>query len=110
MATRKISKMLQHQINTLIFNQPTLLSISNDPPMSLNYTLISKPSLLNHNHMAFSFDGHLLDTRELAAQLPETYPLETLSYLCANQNSLKIILTEHAVNTALATLHKNRLL
>jgi hypothetical protein len=41
MATRKISKMLQHNINTVIFNQPTLIPVINDPPTSLNYTMIS---------------------------------------------------------------------
>ena len=39
MATRKISKMLQHQINTLLFNQPPLIPITNEPPISLNYTM-----------------------------------------------------------------------
>lgn len=60
--------------------------------------------------MAFSFDGHLLDTRELSSSLPETFPFQTLSYLCSNHNALKVLITEDAVNTALATLHKNRLL
>ena len=61
MATRKISKLLQYEINNLIFNQPTVLPIPFSP-LALNYTLIHSPSLLNHNHMAFPFDGHLIST------------------------------------------------
>lgn len=62
MATRKISKMLQYEINNLIFNQATVLPIPFSP-LALNYTLINSPSLLNHNHMAFPFDGRLINTQ-----------------------------------------------
>lgn len=60
--------------------------------------------------MAFSFDGHLLDTRNLIRHEPQPYPLKTLTYLCSNHNSLKILLTEHAMNTAIRTLHAHRIL
>ena len=110
MATRKISKMLQHNINTIVFSQPTLIPVANNPPMSLNYTMISQPYLINHDHMAFSFDGHLLDTRNLNRHEPQTFPIKTLSYLCKNRNSLKILVTEQALNTAIRTLHAQRVI
>ena len=111
MATRKISKLLQYEINNLIFNQPTVLPIPFSP-LALNYTLIHSPYLLNHNHMAFPFDGHLIPTHlSTNEQLRRSlYQTQNLSYSCSNPNTLKIILTEDCLNSALATLHATRML
>jgi hypothetical protein len=60
--------------------------------------------------MAFSFDGHLLDTKNLIRHEPQPFPLKTLTYLCNNHNSMKIMITEHAMNTALKTFHQQKIL
>jgi hypothetical protein len=79
------------------------------PEIAINYTLIQSPTLVNQNHMVFLFDGHLIPGHVSTTPF-KPFPLQTLSYTCINHNSLKVLLTEDFLNSALSTLHATRML